>query len=97
MDPFLAENWYLLKQFDLPFLLFTYEDLAFPTTKHSQEPPSLAEVTSKTDNISLAVQLPALRASLDCKLVPQKNTIFSFDQEFPGHLTLFLAVFATVF
>jgi hypothetical protein len=55
MDPFLAENWYLLKLFDLSFPLFPYEDLTFPTTKLSQEPPSLAEVTSKIDNIFLAV------------------------------------------
>lgn len=70
----------LIEQFNLSFPVFTYEELAFPSIKLLEETPILADVAGQTDNASLLVQLPALRASLDCKPVPQEDIIFRFNQ-----------------
>ena len=39
---------------------------------------NLIRTVNTTDNVSLSVQLPALRTSLDCKRLSQKDIIVSF-------------------
>jgi hypothetical protein len=71
----------LIEQFNLSFPVLTHEDLAFPKIKLSEEATGLGKILSKADNVSLSVRLPALRASLNCKPVPQKGIIFSFNHD----------------
>ena len=86
----------LLEQFNLSFPAFTYEGLALPRLRLQQE-SSRPLISNEAIDVSLSVQVPALRASLDCKHLSPDHIEFSFNQvphHRPGPEVVILADFA---
>lgn len=69
----------MMERFNLSPPAFTYNDLAFPRIKLSEESTSFGRIANATNSMSLSVQLPALRASLDCKILPQEDILVSYN------------------
>jgi Protein of unknown function (DUF3433) len=74
----------LIQQFNLSFPAFTYEELALPALKLSQDSSTVARIAGDAAGPSLSVQVPALRASLDCRQLSQDDIVLSFPYQSRG-------------
>lgn len=76
----------LIEQFNLSFPIFTYEDLAFPRIKLSHDIPVLEQAANEGSDLSLSVDLPALRPSLDCRTLLEDEITLIFNQSNDEHV-----------
>jgi Protein of unknown function (DUF3433) len=70
----------LIEQFNLSFPAFTSEGLALPRIKLREEDSPLPLIPSEAADVSLSLQVPALRASLDCEQLSRDDIDFTFEE-----------------